>query len=569
MSFSRRCFIAAMVCAVVSGWPVARAASTRVVEVPATLARNIHLGAREGRVSVGLPPTHVAFSWSGPESSALRYRLISAGVVSRWREVRESEEMETADRHFSAVFVVDRPDAIEWEVVRGPVDAVTLHEMNTIDGPRRTIEAPAGAPSLASTPDIVTRAEWGADETIKRTSGDCARRFFDVQQLFVHHTAGTNHDPNPPATMRAIYWYHVRSRGWCDIGYNFVIGSDGRIYEARWARNYKPWEIHDSENSNGQGVVGAHVAGFNSGSIGMSLMGNYENVELPTTMRDSLVELLAWEADRHDLPANESHMYRNPDTGATRRLPYIAGHRDAGQTACPGRNVYSDLKKIRTEVAAMVGTGRTAAQVRLWNAADTVDFGEVTVLGGRLRDQSGASLAGRTVTLYVRGVGRRWAQKAQAITGTDGRFSFTLELRRTSDVIVTFAGDETAWEDDSRPRRIGVRPLVTLVPEGGDTGPDGVYHFDEATRYIKFSGDVRPRHPGDLVRVRVSKLRKDGSYRELVVARRILDSVGAYRYRFALPARSSGTYRAVARFHRDADHLGASSPRVDFVVSAK
>jgi hypothetical protein len=558
-----------MVCAVMSGWPVARAASTRALEIPVTLARNIHLGAREGRVSVGLPPTHVAFSWSGPESSVLRYRLISDGVVSRWRGARESEEMETADRHFSAMFVVDRPDAIEWDVVKGPVQAVTLHEMNTIDGPRRTIEAPAGPASLASTPDIVTRAEWGADETIKRTSGDCARRFFDVQQLFVHHTAGTNNDPHPSATMRAIYWYHVRDRGWCDIGYNFVIGSDGRIFEARWARNYKPWEVHDSENPNAQAVVGAHVAGYNSGSVGMSLMGNYENVELPASMRESLVELLAWETDRHDLPANESHIYRNPDTGATRRLPYIAGHRDAGQTACPGRNVYSDLRRIRTEVAAMVGTGKTAARVRLRNVADTVDFGEATVLAGRLLDQSDAPLAGRTVTLYVRGVGRRWAQRAQAITGINGRYSFTLELRRTSDVVVTFAGDETAWEDDSRPRRIGVRPLVRLAPDGGVADPEGVYYFDATTRYIKFFGDVEPRHPGGLVRVRISKLRADGSYRELVAARRTLDSAGAYRYRFALPVWSSGTYRAVARFHRDADHLGASSRRVEFVVEAE
>src|SRR3712207_8804536 len=45
--------------------------------------------------------------------------------------------------------------------------------------------------------------------SLKRTSGGCVRRFFPVQQLFVHHTAGANFDRNPKATMRAIYWYHV------------------------------------------------------------------------------------------------------------------------------------------------------------------------------------------------------------------------------------------------------------------------------------------------------------------------------------------------------------------------
>jgi hypothetical protein len=111
-----------------------------------------------------------------------------------------------------------------------------------------------------------------------------------VQQLFVHHTAGSNFDRHPKATMRAIYWFHTVRRGWCDIGYNFVISWDGRVFEGRWARRYKPWEVHDSEDARGRAVAGAHVSGFNSGSVGVSVMGNFSRVSAPPDVRRTLAE---------------------------------------------------------------------------------------------------------------------------------------------------------------------------------------------------------------------------------------------------------------------------------------
>jgi hypothetical protein len=172
------------------------------------------------------------------------------------------------------------------------------------------------------------------------------------------------------------------------------------------------------------------------------------------------------------------------------------------------------------------------------------------------------------VTLYARGAGRRWKASAQVVTDSRGRYSFDLSPRRNTTAIATFAGDDTFWEDDSPPIHIGVRPRVTLVPEDGSEGPDGGYEFDSKTRSVRFLGDVRPLHRGDVVSVRVLKLKEDGSYRELVVAKRTLDSAGTFRYRFSLPNRWWGTYRAIARFPRDSDHLGAKSRRVDFVVAA-
>jgi N-acetylmuramoyl-L-alanine amidase len=90
-----------------------------------------------------------------------------------------------------------------------------------------------------STPHIVTRAEWGADESI-RTS---ARGFAPIRKFVVHHTASPNNPRHPVAVMQEMYQYHVLGRGFSDVGYNFAIDQHGTIYEARWARNYAPGEL--------------------------------------------------------------------------------------------------------------------------------------------------------------------------------------------------------------------------------------------------------------------------------------------------------------------------------------
>jgi hypothetical protein len=357
---------------IISTLATVMATSTRAIAkratVPRTIAQSVTKLSGPGveRATLEFPATHIAFSWTGNDGTGVSYRTLYAdGRASRWRNVREAHEMEHGRSHYSGVIQVDRPASIEWQPVEPGVanmGSVTLDYLNTADGVRvPAAKVAAGASSTnaagaSSTPAIVTRAQWGADESIKKTGPKCSRTFWPVQQLFIHHTAGANYDPNPRATMRAIYWYHTVRRGWCDIGYNFVIGWDGLIYEGRWARRYDPWEIHSSEDRRGRVVRGAHVEGFNTGSVGVSLMGNFSTARLPARMRSALERLLAWEVDRHSLALGR-HIYRNPETGLSRRLPVIAGHRDAGQTACPGGNVYRALPSVRRAVRNALGVG--------------------------------------------------------------------------------------------------------------------------------------------------------------------------------------------------------------------
>ncbi len=106
---------------------------------------------------------------------------------------------------------------------------------------------------------------WGADESIRRGPPSYAA---DVRFAIVHHTAGRNDytRAEAPAIVRGIQLFHVQGNGWNDIGYNFLVDRFGTIYEGRFGgvdRN----------------VIGAHALGFNTGSVGIALLGTYGNTK--------------------------------------------------------------------------------------------------------------------------------------------------------------------------------------------------------------------------------------------------------------------------------------------------
>jgi N-acetylmuramoyl-L-alanine amidase len=97
--------------------------------------------------------------------------------------------------------------------------------------------------------------------------------------------------------------------------------------------------------------VGAHVGGYNTGNIGVCLLGHF-NGQLPTTAaRESLVRVLAWLAHTCWLdPLGRTH-YVNPVNGNTIDVDTISGHRNWAATACPGDMFYPELAAVRSSVA--------------------------------------------------------------------------------------------------------------------------------------------------------------------------------------------------------------------------
>jgi flagellar hook assembly protein FlgD len=216
-----------------------------------------------------------------------------------------------------------------------------------------SLEQPARAASTQ--PVIVTRAEWGADESLRSGSPS----YSPVKMAFVHHTAGNNTyaQADAPALVRGIYAYHTNPKGlgWSDIGYNFLVDRFGTIYEGRYG-------------GMARGVVGAQVYGFNTGSTGISVMGTFTDVAPPPEAVTALERLLAWKLGVAGLdPAATAQLTCGAGekfkTGSVVTFPVIAGHRDANYTECPGDVLYALLPAIRANVAERIGSGGGSGDV--------------------------------------------------------------------------------------------------------------------------------------------------------------------------------------------------------------
>ncbi|XP_051797443.1 uncharacterized protein LOC110970843 [Acanthochromis polyacanthus] len=161
-------------------------------------------------------------------------------------------------------------------------------------------------------PSIIRRCMWEA----RPYYGTPSYLYLPVSYLFIHHTA----IPSQPcytfeqcsADMRSMQRFHQDSNGWADIGYSFVVGSDGNIYEGR-----------------GWDWVGAHTYGYNSVGYGVSFIGDY-SYRLPSQESMRLVrdQLASCAVSNGDL-----------------RSDYILqGHRQAADTTCPGDAFYAEIQ---------------------------------------------------------------------------------------------------------------------------------------------------------------------------------------------------------------------------------
>src|SRR5215475_14945518 len=115
---------------------------------------------------------------------------------------------------------------------------------------------------------LLSRAAWGADESL-RLEPDGTEiwppEYFSVQALTVHHTATANGDPDPAATVRAIYYYHAVSLGWGDIGYHLIVDEAGTVYEGRWSGSDMVPVFAATPGPDGRPLMvnGGHVLGYN------------------------------------------------------------------------------------------------------------------------------------------------------------------------------------------------------------------------------------------------------------------------------------------------------------------
>ncbi len=224
------------------------------------------------------------------------------------------------------------------------------------------------ATTFTRKPQIYSRAQWGANEGMRDKS---SLRYYEVHAGFVHHTVNANNYTRAqvPGIIRSIYAYHTQSRGWSDVGYNFLVDKFGRIWEGRYGGVDRP-------------VVGAHTLGYNDYSFAMSAIGNFETARPPAAMIDAYARLFAWKLALHGIDAASTSQ-----RVGSRTFKAINGHRDAGSTACPGKYLYAQIPAIRTKAAQYQAdwSGRNLV-------TDVVDSAYPDILVRRASDKAGFAL---------------------------------------------------------------------------------------------------------------------------------------------------------------------------------
>jgi hypothetical protein len=375
------------------------------------------------RALAAVPPkmrfNMLALHWRGPGSVAYRTHRLG-GRWSAWTtaDADAAPDGGTGAWHDGDLAWVGGSDGIRYRT-RGRVVGLRAYELwSRVRKPvTRSLE-------MAGSPRIVPRSAWHANEEIVRAKPQYAPK---LRLAIVHHTAGTN-DYTPAqaaAIVRGIEVYHVKGNGWNDIGYNFLVDRFGNVYEGRAggiARN----------------VIGAHAEGFNTGSVGVALIGNYVRATPPAAQQDALVQLLAWRLDvahvdplaKVTLASRGNAKYR---AGKLVTLREISGHRDTGPSECPGAVAYRLLPEIAKRVAAtglpkLYGptvTGSLGGPIRFHATLTSSLAWTVNILDATGKAVASGAGAGRVVDWTWRSPppgksGYRWAISAPGVLAATG-----------------------------------------------------------------------------------------------------------------------------------------------------
>ncbi|HEY3262787.1 MAG TPA: N-acetylmuramoyl-L-alanine amidase, partial [Pseudonocardiaceae bacterium] len=415
-------------------------------------ARPAEVGVRE--VS-GRRFAMVALRWTGeaPAGVQVQAQRRDNGSWTAWLDVEAQDGPDGGTTPGSEPLWVGDSTAIRVRAAQNDGLSVVLIDPGTsTTDARLTADAgPTDAVSATSVaqPAVISRAGWGADETIRT---DCFARqgigvdyASTVKAATIHHTAGTNDytAADSARIVRGIYAYHAVTNDWCDIGYNVLVDKYGQIFEGRYGGLYRP-------------VWGAHAGGFNQYTFGVSMLGTFTDVAPTAALIDSVSQIVAWKL---------AGSYRDPNgqvtlisagggtskypAGTPVTLPTIFGHRDTGATECPGNLGYQQLPTIRQRATALMGDWRSSPIYTKWqtNGADAGPLGGVFEL-----EQDAAA-------------GGRWASFSNP--------NITVYWSPTYGAHIVLGAIQTTWDRYGRERGLLSYPLTDELAT-----PDGVGRYN-------------------------------------------------------------------------------------------
>lgn len=371
----------------------ALAASGPEPEGPEVHRRTIEVADAElsdgATAAIALPgdPELVAVTWSGTRSAAFQVRAGDGDRWGGWVELEGGDDDAPdangpeggSTRSAGPAYLGRDLTRLQLRVTEGSPGNVVVHAIDSdpvaddvvtppptargelaADGGLEDLlglggsEGGAGANGVPNPPTMVTRAQWGADESWRDDSGGECDGTPDHTDGFelgtIHHTVSTNtYGPGDVAAiLRGIYDFHVHQNGWCDIAYTFFVDRFGTIYEGRFGGAKRP-------------IVGGHTSGFNTTSFGVAAIGDFTSAAVPPATYDALVDVLAFKMGYHGIdPTGSSTVVVGSNTsakwaeGTSVTLKNLQGHGDSNKTSCPGTMLNNLLPQLRTDVAGEI-----------------------------------------------------------------------------------------------------------------------------------------------------------------------------------------------------------------------
>nr|XP_023026146.1 peptidoglycan-recognition protein 2-like [Leptinotarsa decemlineata] len=160
----------------------------------------------------------------------------------------------------------------------------------------------------SSCKEIISRERWGGRMPV---AVDYA--IMPVKFAIIHHTVTPecNSEESCSKIMRSIQNFHMDTLEFHNVGYNFLVGGDGKIYEG-----------------SGWHKVGAHTRGYNSRSLGLAFIGDFSNKKPPSIQIQAAKDFLKCALDLGELDKD----YK------------LFGARQVSATASPGIYIFNDMK---------------------------------------------------------------------------------------------------------------------------------------------------------------------------------------------------------------------------------
>lgn len=381
-------------------------ASTRNVK-PVTLwkqaAGSVTFSSMQNMITLKIPKTFVIESWNNP----IRVSLTVNEKTFPLSIDLDGDEREE-DFYYTEPFFLDKTSRISYVIETKSSVQIPSVSIIGLDTDANSLHVAFGAnitEAAGTDPNIIKRSDWGADESLRYTDSPLWKTVFEkieankdkpksdatlkyearnqaiaahlatnfpeqdtaietirtenghtlvwpiektkqVERIVIHHTAENSQtDKDDFAMIRGIYYYHAVVRGWGDIGYNYLVGQRGQIFEGRSGGDYN---------------VAAHALWNNKSSVWVSVMGNFMTDSVVSEQEEAVKTMVEFLSKKYGIDIHTTSMGHREckkdgciiDDFIT---PNLAGHREVGFTSCPGDNLFSIVEDIRKTETSTIG----------------------------------------------------------------------------------------------------------------------------------------------------------------------------------------------------------------------